>query len=211
VLEQKANTVHLPAISALSSTELITLASSIEAISSKIGISKFIVHPDGVPFSSWELLDRVLPSSVRLCVENMDPRKAEFRSLSELERLLGAFERLNFTFDTSHWLENENDLDNPELKRFFSAYTDRLGSIHFSVPSSRHPAYSGWPGVVTSHYIVTGSGWSIPDSFVELLPKDVIVTIEGLVPLNYFSGVLTDAKELRDKVRPHFPRTRVAV
>jgi hypothetical protein len=197
ILDLPSNSVHLPLIHGLSDQGLSALATSIGKIYSATRIVNYIIHPDEVPPSSWKLLDRSLPEGVSLCIENMDPRKRAFRTLSEIDTLVQTSNRFKVTLDTSHWLECGHSLQGSEVLTFLENYRSRIASIHLSVPSSSSRFYLRSPEISTSHYFAYNSGVVLPSSFFTMLNPDTIITLEGVVPLQHFSGIMDDAQLAR--------------
>ena len=89
-----------------------------------------IVHPDVIKdVPVWRILGN------RLCIENMDQRKASGRTAAELRPLFEALPDARFCLDLAH--ASQIDPTMSEARRMLGEFGDRLQQIHISSIDSR--------------------------------------------------------------------------
>lgn len=112
--------VHAP--SRFSAAEEPALVDALSALPPRLPI---VLHPDTV-----HDLRRWRPLAARICVENMDRRKPEGRTASELTRVFDALPEASFCFDVGHAHQVDRTMGEAwELIRTLGA---RLGQLHVS-------------------------------------------------------------------------------
>lgn len=84
-----------------------------------------VVHPDTIQdVSLWRLLED------RLCIENMDSRKATGRTAKELRWFFERLPQARLCFDVAH--ARQVDPTMTEAARILSEFGDRLAEVHLS-------------------------------------------------------------------------------
>jgi hypothetical protein len=159
------------------------------------GISQFVFHPDESEIRRIAMVSDFLPDDIHLSVENMDIEKRNFQSLAEVDRLLDSVPGVTLTFDMCHWLEMGFDLESPALRAFLVKHRDRFRILHCSAHKSDHDIYKDYGFI--KHRMLLGSGVTLTPSFLELLPGDCTVTLEGYVPLGRSQEALTEIRTVR--------------
>ena len=104
----------------MSDDELVSLLERLPA-----RVSAIVMHPDAmVDLAPYRRLGR------RLCVENMDPRKALGQTAAELERYFEALPEARFCFDVAHAKAVDESL--AVARELLSRYSARLSHVHLS-------------------------------------------------------------------------------
>ena len=119
-----------------------------------------IVHADVIKQpSAWKQMGR------RLCIENMDKRKATGRTVREMRHLFKPLPSATFCLDLAHARQVDPTLS--ETIEFLTVFRDRLGQIHLSELNarSRHESLS-FAGVAALQWVR------------DLVPHDVPVILE---------------------------------
>ena len=95
------------------------------------GVDAIVVHPDVIDEPA---LYRGLGSA--LVVENMDPRKADGRTVSELEPIFAALPEAGFCFDVAHAAAVDPSMR--EAHRLLDRFCGRLRHVHVSSLDEEH-------------------------------------------------------------------------
>jgi len=104
----------------MSDDELVSLLERLPA-----RVSAIVMHPDAmVDLAPYRRLGR------RLCIENMDPRKALGQTAAELERYFEALPDARFCFDVAHAKAVDESL--AVARELLSRYSARLSHVHRS-------------------------------------------------------------------------------
>ncbi|MEM7048693.1 MAG: hypothetical protein AAF604_03500 [Acidobacteriota bacterium] len=137
-----------------------------------------VVHPDMVRDPSlWT------PLGHRLCLENMDRRKAVGRTVGELEPLFEALPEATFCFDLAHAVHVDPTL--AAGRELLAAFGDRLAQLHLSdlTPEARHRPLS------------TAAGERLLP-LIEEIPPTVPVILESPVTPSAVAAELAGARRL---------------
>jgi hypothetical protein len=183
IIRNSTNTIHIPPLGMLPKGLEGWLAESLHRISELTGVREFTCHPDGCASERWGTLLQRLPANLYVSVENMDFRKASFKTLDELKSLVEEHPQLRFTFDVCHWLELGQSLNSKEFLNSFKGLLPALSKIHFSVPNNNSDFYQKTDCALPYHYLYHGSSVLFPTEFLALIPDDVVWVLEGLLPL----------------------------
>ena len=88
-----------------------------------------VIHPDAMhELTSWRIL------ADRLCIENMDKRKAIGRTAKQLQTIFEKLPEATFCFDIGH--ARQVDPTMQEAETFLQTFHDRLRQIHMSYVNS---------------------------------------------------------------------------
>jgi hypothetical protein len=183
LLRLRHNTVHLAPLKNLHASRRSWLIERLRMVADTTGITEFTVHPDEVTDDAWQQILDQLPADIVLSVENMDPRKRNYRTLGEMQALLDTYPQLRLTFDLCHWLEEGGSSSSVEMLEFFKRNGERISKIHFSVPRSMHESYGDIAPGFTSHFLAASSDVWVAQAFFDALPQGIRWVSEGLVPL----------------------------
>ena len=187
ILSLPHNRLHLSPLNKLAPGQEIWLARQLKLINQITGIDVFTTHPDSLSKKRLREIAAVMPKEVILSIENMDLRKDNFQTFSEIKAALDANPRVMLTLDICHWLELGGTLNSRKLLKFLSLYNNRVSTLHFSMPQSSLIDYQLQEQIETNHFLYFGSEAEIQRSFISYLTKDVAYVIEGVVPIGGFS------------------------
>lgn len=141
-----------------------------------------VTHPDVIRDASvWNRLGS------RLCIENMDKRKATGRTADELAEIFERSPDAKFCFDAGH--ARQIDPTMFEAHRMLSRFGDRLRQVHFSFVNT-----------ASGHEPLNFESLHSLRKIVDLLPPDVPIILETPVTsesrlrreIDLLKSVLTD-------------------
>ena len=203
ILENGKNTLHIPKLADIKKGTEKELVDALKTIYQETGINDFTTHPDECEIERIAKIASLLPENIRFSLENMDPRKKDYKSINEISAVLHNIKNTSLTFDLCHWIENGYSLDSLQLNLFFQKFGDRVNKIHYSVPKTEWKLYGEYPEIETSHFLTINSNQEISINFINQLVASTAWIIEGVVPAGHFELALKEALELRTLIDNH--------
>lgn len=125
-----------------------------------LNIKRVVIHAD-----QWDELEEK-PDDIPFVIENSDKNKSGFQDLKDVIKF-----KKDICLDINHLEETMPG----KIQEQIGIAKELIKEIHVS--SLKNPLYKEFP-ISSSHYLVYGSGYNIPDT----LPRDIVWVIEGVIP-----------------------------